>query len=108
METKKITYTLENDNTNTKHYIKFDVEDRCIVEGDAELFETAVSQRFDTWLENSNPAMEYGDMYWGDEAIYDASGSVFEASDGIMCEMIEEDQKIADLDDFDLAAYFQD
>ena len=36
----------------------------------------AVENEFHNWLENSNPAMEYADMYFSEDAIYDKKSAI--------------------------------
>lgn len=49
----------------------------------------AVENEFNNWMDNSNPAMEYADMYFSEDAIYDKKGAIQSAIEQIF-EVMEE------------------
>jgi hypothetical protein len=64
-----------------------------------------VEKQFWTWLENSNPAMEYKEMYFSEDAIYTKHGAIQEAIESALDEAIEESKPV-DLASFDYDAIF--
>lgn len=46
----------------------------------------AVENEFHNWIDNSNPGMEYEEMYFGSDAIYTKKGAI----QGAIEEMIDE------------------
>ena len=66
----------------------------------------AVEKEFWAWFENTNPASEYEEMYFGDEAIYSKKGAILQAIE----EMIDEADttgKPVNLKTFDIDGIFQ-
>lgn len=57
-----------------------------------------IEEIFDTWLENSNPAGEYEEKYFGWDAIYSKKGAIWQAIDMIFDYMEEEELKVISID----------
>lgn len=57
---------------------------------DSPLFQE-VEREFNKWIEDSNPAMEYEEMYFGDDAIYDKRNAIKAGIEHIFEVMDEED-----------------
>jgi hypothetical protein len=65
----------------------------------------AVENEFNNWIDNSNPALEYHEQYFSDEAIY----SKKQAIQGAISEMIDEAQETGapvKISSFDFDAVF--
>ena len=71
----------------------------------------AMEQEFDQWIEGANPAGEYQDKYFGDDAIYTKSGAIEQAIGDLINWAEEENRKIVTHSDlkkyFDAAASFE-
>jgi len=65
---------------------------------DSNLF-LAIDKIFDQWLESTNPANEYFDMYYSDEAIYEKKGAIIYAIENIYDYMSDENKSIVLLND---------
>lgn len=71
----------------------------------------AMEQEFDNWLENSNPASEYHEKYFGEDAIYTKHGAIVQAIEDLIIWAEEEERKVVTHSDlkkyFDAAASFE-
>ena len=65
----------------------------------------AVEKEFWLWLESTNPAMEYEEMYFGDDAIYDKKGAIRGAIEEMMYEADETGKPVL-ISKFDFDAVF--
>ncbi len=65
----------------------------------------AVEREFWNWLNSSNPAMEYEDMYFSDDAIYDKKQAIQGAIEEMICEA-DETNKPVEIASFDFDAVF--
>lgn len=65
----------------------------------------AVEVEFWGWLNSSNPAMEYEDMYFSDDAIYDKKEAIKAAIEGLINEADETGKPIL-IKSFDFDAVF--
>lgn len=70
----------------------------------------AVEKEFNEWMDNSNPASEYHDMYFSEDAIYDKKGAIHGAIEQIFEVMNEENLPFIFLNDkrLDLTCAFAD
>lgn len=66
----------------------------------------AIEKEFDDFIEHSNPASEYEEMYFGDEAIYSKKGAIRQAIEEMMDEA-DITGKPVDIKTFDLWGIFQ-
>jgi len=60
-----------------------------LLNSDSLLFQE-IEKEFNAWIEGSNPANEYQEMYFGDDAIYSKSGAIQDAIRQIFEVMDEE------------------
>lgn len=65
----------------------------------------AVEKEFWAWLKNSNPANEYEDMYFSEDAIYDKKQAIRGAIEEMICEA-DETGKPVEIASFDFDAVF--
>jgi hypothetical protein len=65
----------------------------------------AVEKQFWLWLESTNPANEYEEMYFGDEAIYDKKQAIQGAIDEMINEADETGKPVL-ISSFDFDAIF--
>jgi hypothetical protein len=79
-----------------------------IMQPDSLLFQE-IEKEFNAWIEGSNPANEYMEMYFGDDAIYSKSGAIQDAIRQIFEVMDEEDLQFITTNDqrLDFDANFQ-
>lgn len=79
------------------------------IQTNSTLFE-AIEEEFDKWIDQSNPAMEYAEKYFSDEAIYSKKRAIISAIDHIYEVMDEEDVNFIYLNDcrIDLSSVFAD
>ena len=70
----------------------------------------AVEKEFNDWLDNSNPASEYSEMYFSEDAIYDKAGAIRGGIEQIFEVMDEENLPFIYLNDkrLDLTCAFAD
>jgi len=66
-----------------------------------------IEQRFDEWLEGSNPANEYEEKYFGHDAIYSKKYAIEQVIEAAIEEANDENKKV-DLRTFDYDAIFGD
>lgn len=71
---------------------------------DSPIFQ-AVENEFWKWLNSTNPAMEYSDMYFSEDAIYDKKSAIRGAIEELIAEA-EETGKPVLLSKFDFDAVF--
>jgi hypothetical protein len=64
-----------------------------------------IETQFHNWIESSNPANEYKEMYFGDEAIYTKKGAIRQAIETAIDEA-NETGKPVDMKRFDYDAVF--
>ena len=64
-----------------------------------------VESKFWDWLNSSNPANEYREMYFGDDAIYTKKGAIVGAIEAAL-ELANEENKPVSLSGFDYDAVF--
>jgi hypothetical protein len=64
-----------------------------------------VEKKFWDWIDSSNPASEYREMYFGDDAIYTKKGAIVGAIEAAL-ELAVEENKPVSLHDFDYDAVF--
>ncbi len=81
-------------------------QDQAVITNPAHPIFKFVESEFNTWIDGSNPASEYKEQYFGDEAILDKRGAIEDAINSAL-EQANEDQKPVDLGKFDLAASFE-
>lgn len=62
----------------------------------------AIETMFNDWLDTSNPANEYYEMYYGDDAIYTKKGAIIGAIENIFDYMSYEQIKSVSLTDNDI------
>jgi hypothetical protein len=70
----------------------------------------AVEAVFDHWIKNSNPANEYKEMYFGEDAIYTKRGAIVAGIEAVMEYMWENKISYMTTKDFykiDFAAIFE-
>lgn len=77
-----------------------------VLKSDSSLF-LFVETQFDNWIKNSNPANEYEEKYFGEEAIYSKKGAIEGAIEAVFDEMEENCKLSLDLNTFDYDAIFQ-
>ena len=65
----------------------------------------AVEKEFWGWLESSNPANEYEEMYFGDDAIYTKKGAIIGAIEEMINEANETNKPVL-VSTFDFDAIF--
>ena len=65
----------------------------------------AVEKEFWAWLDSSNPGMEYEEMYFGCEAIYDKKGAIRGAIEEMIFEADETGKPVL-ISSFDFDAVF--
>ncbi len=65
-----------------------------------------VEKRFDDWIENSNPASENDEKYFGEDAIYTKRGAIEQALENLIDEA-QETGKPVDVTKFDLECAFE-
>ena len=65
----------------------------------------AVEKEFWAWLESTNPCMEYEDMYFSDDAIYDKKSAIKGAIEELICEADETGKPVL-IRTFDFDAVF--
>ena len=58
-----------------------------------------IEKIFNEWIEGSNPAQNYEEMYFGDEAIYTKKGAIIGAIENIFDYMNEEKKPFVFLND---------
>lgn len=78
-----------------------------LLKTDSWLFQT-VEKLFDKWIDSTNPASEYQDKYFSEDAIYTKKGAIRGAIENMMNEMAEEGVKWGYLNNFDIEAAFSD
>lgn len=66
----------------------------------------AVENEFNNWIESSNPANEYDEMYFGEDSIYTKKGAIRQAIEELIAEA-DETQKPVSFKHFDFDAIFQ-
>lgn len=66
-----------------------------------------IEKQFDEWLKHSNPAMEYEEKYYGDEAIYTKRGAIAQAIENLI-EEANESNKPVNVKTFDIECAFED
>lgn len=64
-----------------------------------------VEQKFWDWIDSTNPASEYREMYFGDDAIYTKKGAIVGAIEAAH-ELAVDENKPVSLYDFDYDAVF--
>jgi hypothetical protein len=69
----------------------------------------AIEKMFDNWIEKSNPAMEYKEKYFGEDAIYTKHGAIEQAIDTVFEYLDQEDLNYVEINDLglDLIAQFE-
>ncbi len=72
---------------------------------DSKLF-TELENDFHEFIENSNPCMEYEEMYYGEDAIYSKKGAILQCIEEIIDEA-KETNKPVDTRKFDTWGIFQ-
>lgn len=75
---------------------------------DSPLF-TNIENKFDDWIETSNPAGEYKDKYFSEDAIYDKGEAILNAIEEIFNYMNENELNQIDTDspDLDIECFFE-
>jgi hypothetical protein len=76
---------------NTKYGIQIvNKEDFNPLEcGPSEPIYRSVEDYFNDWIENTNPASEYEEKYFGDDAIYTVNGAILGGIEAIVEYMVE-------------------
>lgn len=65
-----------------------------------------IEKRFDAWIKDSNPAMEYEEKYYGEDAIYTKRGAIEQAIENLIEEAYERCTAI-NVATFDIEAAFE-
>lgn len=65
-----------------------------------------LDKRFNEWIESSNPAMEYEEQYYGEEAICTKRGAIEQALENLIDEA-RETGKPVNVATFDIEAAFE-